>query len=135
MVEPTSTTTATAWAVAAGAIGAFLAAIGVGWADVFWGVLGTLLGGPVANSIGRWRAMAAFPASAMLSAKFGAFAAGYMGVSSASGGFAALIGIFFQPLFAAGVQFLPTIGSIAGSALKQKILGASGTPPTNGDSQ
>lgn len=75
MAEPTSTT-ATAWAVAAGAIGAFFAAIGVGWADVFWAVLGTMLGGPVANSLGRWRAMVAFPASAMLAAKFGVWGGG-----------------------------------------------------------
>lgn len=130
MAEPTSSTAA-AWAVAAGAIGAFFAAIGVGWSDVFWGVLGTLLGGPVANSLGRWRAMAAFPASAMLAAKFGAGAALYIGLAGASGALAAVIGIFLQPLIAAGVKLLPNLGS----ALMQRFLGASAAPPSNGDSQ
>lgn len=127
MAEPTSTT-ATAWAVAAGAIGAFFAAIGVGWPDVFWGVLGTLVGGPVANSLGRWRAMAAFPASALVSAKVGLGAATYLGMASASGVLAVLIGIFFHPLVAAGVTLLPSLGS----ALMQRVTGAS-PPPTNGD--
>lgn len=109
MTEPTTPTTAAAWAVATGALGAFFASIGVTWATVFWALCGTLLAAPMAATVGRLRAMAMFPASVLLAAKAGGLASLTYFAASAdiAGGLAAVAGIILHPTISAVVKALP----------------------------
>lgn len=111
MAEPTSTTAAAGWAVAAGALGAFFAAIGVTWDVVFWGVLGGIFGQPHGPAIGRYRAILMFPASTLLSAKAGMMASAmhFGGSEGWAQLLAAGFGIAFYPLVSALVSGVPAI--------------------------
>lgn len=116
MPEPTTTTTATAWAVAAGLMASFLAAIGVTWVHIFWAASGAFVGGGFfEHRLGRWRAIMTFLLSALLAAKAGIIGAAWAGpigslppaeVAQAAGG---LFGIMFQPIAAALVKMAPAL--------------------------
>lgn len=126
MAEPTATTTGALWAVAAGTMGAFFAAVGVPWQAVFFALLGALFGAPAAGNVGRLRAVAAFPASAMIAAKCGTLSAAqwFAGSVDWAGGLAIVWGIGLHPAIAIGLKLLPAYGArVAGVA----------APPTNGD--
>jgi len=117
MAEPTTTSTAAAWAVAAGLVSAFLASIGVSWPTLFFATLGSLVGSGFAPTAGRLRAVAMFPASSMLSAKAGIVAAAYVGSIGAMTGealaqaAAGAIGVLFHPLVLALARALPAAAS------------------------
>lgn len=112
MAEPTTTAaTTTAWALAAGTLGAFFASIGVTWPLVFWGLVGGLFGLSFAPPAGRLRSMAMFPGSALLAAKAGAVCSAQWFAASAdvAGALAAVGGIIAHPLIAASVRALPGV--------------------------
>lgn len=113
MAEPTTTTTSVAWALAAGTLGAFFAAIGISGAVAFWGLLGSLFGVSFAPSAGRFRSMAMFPASALVAAKFGTMASAqwFGGSGDYAGGLAVISGIMLHPAISAGVKLLPELGA------------------------
>lgn len=126
MAEPTITTGAL-WAAATAALAGFFASIGVPWQAVLFAVLGALIGAPASGGLGRVRAMLAFPASALIAAKFGTLMAAYWFASNTewAGGLAILWGIGLHPAVAVGLKLLPAFGArVAGVA-----------PPTNGDTQ
>jgi 4-amino-4-deoxy-L-arabinose transferase-like glycosyltransferase len=111
MAEPTTTTASVGWAVAAGTLGAFFAAIGVSWVAVFWALMGGLIGVSFAPQTGRLRAMLMFPTSALLAAKAGTLGAVQFFAASSdwSGGLAAVSGIVLHPVISATVQAIPAI--------------------------
>jgi hypothetical protein len=110
MAEPTTTTASAAWAVSAGLVAAFLAALGVTWVHVFWAAAGCFFGAGFAPPTGRWRAMFAFPISTMLSAKAGIIGAEWLGAVGGiaphdmAQGLGALAGIVFHPMIAVVVR-------------------------------
>lgn len=117
MAEPTTTTTAAAWAVAAGCISAFLAAVGVSWPVLFWAVVGSTLGAGFAPKVGRWRAILIFPAASMLSAKAGLLSAAATGAIGSMTGeplaqaMAGAVGVVFHPATTLAAQHLPALAS------------------------
>jgi len=128
MAEPTTTTTGIVWALAAGTLGAFFASIGVTWAAVFWALCGVILAGPLAGAVGRWRAMAMFPASVMLAAKVGGLARIHYFAANPdmAGGLAAASGVVLHPTISVPVRRRP--GLIA------RKLGLT-TSPNEGDTK
>lgn len=113
MPEPTTTTAAAGWAVAAGLLASFLAALGVTWVHVFWAAAGAFVGAGWAPQSGRIRSMLMFPVSSLLAAKAGIIGAAWIGplgglptaeVAQALGG---LSGIVFHPVVAALVKIAP----------------------------
>ena len=122
MAEPTSTTTGVLWALAAGTLGAFFAAIGVSAEAVFWGLCGGLFGMSFAPPAGRVRSIAMFPAAALAAAKIGVLGAGYWfdGGKGMAGGLALFAGIVLHPAITAIVQAIPNIISAR--------LGGAGSP-------
>lgn len=122
MAEPTTTTTAAGWALAAGTLGAFFASIGVSWPLVFWGLVGGLFGLSFAPPAGRLRSMAMFPGSALLAAKGGAVVGAqyFAGNPDMAGALAAVGGIIAHPLIAASVKALPAaVGRITGKTAEE----------------
>ena len=125
MAEPTATTTAAAWAVTAGLMSAFFAAIGVTWEAVFYATLGALAGSGVHAPIGRIKAIAVFPVAVLLSAKAGLSGSIWLGSVGGLTGIdlaellASGIALVFHPLAATAVRLVP--------ALAAKHLGV--TPP------
>lgn len=112
MAEPTSATWGVGWAVAAGTLGAFFAAIGVSWVAVFWAVCGGLLGVSFAPVAGRLRSILMFPAGVLLAAKAGTLGAVQFTLGGDwAGGLAAGAGIILHPAINAVVQALPAIVS------------------------
>lgn len=113
MAEPTTTSTAAAWAVAAGLISAFLAAVGVSWPALAFAIFGSIAGSGFAPAVGRARAILMFPATSMLSAKFGILGAAWLGSIGTMTGeplaqaAAGVIGLFFHPLTAALSRLIP----------------------------
>jgi len=113
MAEPTTTTTAAGWAITAGLMAAFLSAIGVTWAVIFWAAFGAFVGAGFAPPAGRVRAMLMFPASTMLAAKAGIVGAAWAGpvgnlpAHDLAQALAGLAGIGFHPLTAALVNTIP----------------------------
>jgi hypothetical protein len=120
MAEPTTTTTAVGWAVAAGSMSAFFAAIGVPWSFVFWGFLGGLFGLSWAPQVGRVRSILMFPASAFLAGKIGLLAAAqsFSGSPDWAQGIAAIAGIIFHPAIGLFVSSLPTLAKRLGVPTK-----------------
>lgn len=113
MTEPT--TTGIGWALVAGLIASFLAAIGVTWAHVFWAAAGAFVGAGWAPPAGRVRAILMFPVATLLAAKAGVIGAAWLGpigtlpaaeLAQAVGG---LLGIVFHPLTAVLVQIAPAL--------------------------
>mgnify|MGYP000435088956 CR=1 FL=1 len=117
MAEPTTTSTAAAWAVAAGLFSAFLGAIGVSWPVLFWGAVGSIIGSGFAPKVGRRRAMVVFPAASLLSAKSALLSAAVAGSVGAMSGeplaqaIAGGAGIFFHPITALIAHHLPALVS------------------------
>lgn len=117
MAEPTATTGA-AWAIAAGLIASFLAAVGVTWVHVFWAAAGAFVGAGWAPPSGRVRSMLMFPVSTMLAAKAGIVCAAWFGpigglsAHDTSQAFGGLAGIAFHPLTAAFVAAIPAIARL-----------------------
>lgn len=116
MPEPTTTSAgAAAWAVSAGLVAAFLAAIGVTWVHVFWAAAGCFFGAGFAPPTGRVRAMLSFPLSTLLAAKAGILGAAWLdsvgGIAPSelaqAGG--ALAGLVFHPVVAVIVKAAPGI--------------------------
>lgn len=117
MAEPTTTTAAT-WAVVAGLLAGFLAAVGITWVHVFWASVGAFFGAGFAPPTGRLRAMLSFPLSTLLAAKAGILGAAWAGpvagiaphdLAQAIG---ALAGIVFHPVVAVLVKVAPTIAQL-----------------------
>lgn len=118
MAEPATTTTAAGWAVAAGLLASFLAALGVTWVHVFWAAAGAFVGAGWAPPSGRLRAMLMFPVSTMLAAKAGIVGAAWMGpvgglpVADMAQALGGLAGIVFHPMAAALVQIAPALARL-----------------------
>lgn len=111
MAEPT-TSTATAWAVSAGLVASFLAALGVSQPAFVLASAGVFVGGGFAPKTGRVRAIVLFPCSAILAAKAGIVLAIWLPMSGLSSehlgqAYAGLVGILFHPLVATLVRSVP----------------------------
>lgn len=117
MADPTATTTAAAWAVTAGLMSAFFAAIGVTWEAVFYATLGALAGSGVHAPIGRIKAIAVFPVAVLLSAKGGLSAGAWLGAVGGLTGIglaemlASGIALIFHPLAATAVRLVPALAA------------------------
>lgn len=115
MPDPTTTSTAAAWAVSAGLIGAFFAAVGVSWDHVFWAAAGAYFGAGVAPAAGRIRAIAMFPVSTMLAAKIGVIGAawlspvGAIAANELAQGIGGLAGLLFHPLATTLIKIAPEL--------------------------
>lgn len=118
MAEPATTTTAAGWAVAAGLLASFLAALGVTWVHVFWAAAGAFVGAGWAPSSGRFRAILMFPVSTMLAAKAGIIGAAWVGpigslpISETAQAMGGLAGIVFHPMAAVLVQIAPALARL-----------------------
>lgn len=140
MAEPTIPT-ATAWAITAGLMASFLAAIGVTWVHVFWAAAGAFVGSGFAPPAGRWRAMLMFPVSTMLAAKAGIVAAAWWGsigamtIAETAQSFGGLVGIVFHPLTVAvvnlvGSAFHPLTAAVV-NLVPAVVRHRLGLPPEN----
>lgn len=121
VAEPTVSASAW-WPWVTGLVAAFLTAIGVSWAGLFWATAGAFFGAGLAEKTGRVRAILGFPLSVLLAAKAGVVWAAWNGpVGSLSAGetaqaAAAVSGLVFHPAVAALVKAVPAFAARRGGA-------------------
>lgn len=122
MAEPTLPASAW-WPWVTGLVAAFLAAIGVSWAGLFWAMAGAFFGAGFAPPAGRLRAIAGFPLSVLLAAKAGVVWAAWQGPlgnlspAETAQAAAAVSGLIFHPAVAALVKAVPAFAERKGGAL------------------
>lgn len=108
MAEPSSSGVV-AGSISSGIVGA-LAALGVPWPLLAWGIIGSIVGLSWAPESGRMRAFFLFTCASLCAAKFGLALSAWAFNSHAdiAGALACGLGIVMHPLLSAVVESIPT---------------------------
>lgn len=122
MLDPSTQANGPIWAIVAGLIASFFAAVGVSEAAFAVSAAGVFVGGGFAPKMGRLRAILLFPCSAILAAKGGLVMAALIPIQGLEVGqlYGGLIGVVFHPLIASLARSVPEkFGIKLGQGTKQ----------------